>query len=167
MAYMSAWAGERASIDAARILAGRRARRKRRCAAPEMAGGRGARQIVDSRLSHHCRGSAMSQYAMRPTTTCHACGRTIDAEAVVCTGCGVMQGGARVLDSEKRILPALLLAFVLGPLGAHRFYVGKTGTAILQLVTIGGLGLWWLYDVVMLITGNFTDAEGEKITEWT
>jgi hypothetical protein len=45
--------------------------------------------------------------------------------------------------------------------------VGKTGTAILQLLTLGGLGLWVLFDLIVIITGNFTDKEGHKITEWT
>ena len=55
----------------------------------------------------------MNQYAVRPTRLCHACGKLIDAEAVVCTVCGVMQPAARGLDSDKRILPAFLL-FVFG-----------------------------------------------------
>lgn len=109
----------------------------------------------------------MPDYGMRPLTLCHACGRTIDAEAVVCTGCGVMQPAARALDSEKKLLPALLLVLLLGPFGAHRFYVGKTGTALLQLFTLGGLGLWTLYDIVMIVTGNFRDKEGEQLTQWT
>jgi TM2 domain-containing membrane protein YozV len=105
-------------------------------------------------------------YAVRPMTLCHACGRTIDAEAVVCTGCGVMQPAARALD-ERKILPVFLLAFLLGPFGVHRFYVGKIGTGLLQLVTLGGLGIWVLVDLVMIITGHFTDKEGIEITEWT
>lgn len=109
----------------------------------------------------------MSAYVpTRPVTTCHACGRTIDAQAVVCTHCGVMQRAARGLDSEQKLLPVFLLAFLLGPFGAHRFFVGKTGTALLQLFTLGGLGLWVLFDLVVIITGNFTDKEGNKITEW-
>jgi TM2 domain-containing membrane protein YozV len=105
-------------------------------------------------------------YAVRPTTLCHACGRTIDAEAVVCTGCGVMQPAARALD-ERKVLPVFLLAFLLGPFGVHRFYVGKIGTGLLQLVTLGGLGIWVLVDLVMIITGHFTDKDGNPITEWT
>ena len=69
--------------------------------------------------------------------------------------------------TEKRILPAFLLCFFLGPLGAHRFYVGKIGTAILQILTLGGLGIWVLIDFIMIIIGSFTDKEGNKITEWT
>ena len=69
--------------------------------------------------------------------------------------------------SEKKILPAFLLCFFLGILGVHRFYVGKIGTGILQLVTLGGLGIWALIDCIMLIAGAFTDKQGDKLTQWT
>jgi len=69
--------------------------------------------------------------------------------------------------TDKRILPAFLLCFLLGVFGAHRFYVGKTGTAILMIVTIGGLGIWALIDLILIIVGAFTDANGVKITQWT
>lgn len=69
--------------------------------------------------------------------------------------------------SEKRILPAFLLCFFLGCFGAHRFYVGKIGTSILQLLTLGGLGIWALIDWIMIIIGAFTDKQGQKLTEWT
>ncbi|MDM3871538.1 TM2 domain-containing protein [Porticoccus sp. W117] len=69
--------------------------------------------------------------------------------------------------TEKRILPAFLLCFFLGPLGAHRFYAGKIGTGILHLLTLGALGIWTLIDFIMIIIGSFTDKEGNKITEWT
>jgi TM2 domain-containing membrane protein YozV len=71
------------------------------------------------------------------------------------------------LATEKHILPASLLCAFLGVFGAHRFYVGKTGTGLLQLFTLGGLGIWMLYDLIMLVTGEFTDAEGSRLTEWT
>ena len=69
--------------------------------------------------------------------------------------------------SDKRILPAFLLCFLFGVFGAHRFFVGKIGTGFLQLFTIGGLGIWALIDLIIIITGSFTDKEGKKITEWT
>lgn len=104
----------------------------------------------------------------RPTKYCHACGGVIDAVAVVCPRCGVIQAPVpALLGSEKRILPAFLLCFLLGMFGAHRFYVGKIGTGILQLVTFGGLGIWWLIDMVMIIVGAFRDKEGEKLVDWT
>ena len=69
--------------------------------------------------------------------------------------------------SASRNLPALLLCFFLGVFGAHRFYVGKIGTGILQLLTLGGLGIWWLVDMILILTGSFRDGNGQKITEWT
>lgn len=69
--------------------------------------------------------------------------------------------------TDKKILPAFLLCFFLGIFGIHRFYVGKTGTAILQIVTLGGLGIWTLVDLVMIIMGAFKDKNGNKITQWT
>lgn len=69
--------------------------------------------------------------------------------------------------SEKKILPAFLLCFFLGCFGIHRFYVGKIGTGVLQLLTLGGLGIWALIDFVMIIIGKFTDKDGNALTEWT
>jgi len=69
--------------------------------------------------------------------------------------------------TEKRILPAFLLCFFFGIFGVHRFYVGKVGTGIVQLVTLGGLGIWALIDFIMIIVGAFTDKGGNKITQWT
>ncbi|MGS2724401.1 TM2 domain-containing protein [Porticoccus sp. GXU_MW_L64] len=69
--------------------------------------------------------------------------------------------------TTKRILPAFLLCFFLGPLGAHRFYAGKIGTGVLHLLTLGAFGIWTLIDFIMIIIGSFTDKEGNKITEWT
>ena len=69
--------------------------------------------------------------------------------------------------SEKRILPLFLLFFFLAWLGVHRFYVGKIGTAILFILTLGGLGVWWIIDLILIVTGNLRDKQGNKITEWT
>jgi TM2 domain-containing membrane protein YozV len=99
---------------------------------------------------------------------CFSCRDVIDTTAVVCPRCGTPQPaatGARM--SERRILPALLLCFFLGVFGAHRFYAGKIGTGILELLTLGGLGIWWLVDMILILTGSFRDRDGQKITEWT
>lgn len=65
--------------------------------------------------------------------------------------------------SPKGSALACLLCAFLGMFGAHRFYVGKIGTGVLMLLTFGGLGIWWLIDMVMLVFGEFTDAAGNKI----
>ena len=69
-------------------------------------------------------------------------------------------------SSDKKRLVALLLCFFLGGLGVHRFYVGKVGSGIAQILTLGGLGLWVLIDFIMIICGSFKDKEGSPITEW-
>ncbi len=66
--------------------------------------------------------------------------------------------------STKGFVPTLLLCLFLGGLGVHRFYVGKIGTGILQLVTFGGLGIWVLIDLIMIVIGKFTDSEGLLIS---
>lgn len=69
-----------------------------------------------------------------------------------------------VLKSDRSYLVTLLLCFFLGGFGAHRFYVGKVGTAILMLFTLGGLGIWALIDLIIIATGNFKDKQGKRIT---
>ena len=68
--------------------------------------------------------------------------------------------------SDKSRLVAALLCWLLGVLGVHRFYVGKIGTGILQLITLGGFGLWALIDLVIILVGSFKDKEGYVIKEW-
>jgi TM2 domain-containing membrane protein YozV len=67
--------------------------------------------------------------------------------------------------SEKSNLVALLLCLFLGGLGVHRFYVGKIGTGVLMLVTLGGLGIWALIDLIFIALSKFTDKEG-NILAW-
>ena len=114
---------------------------------------------------------------VHPTVLCHACGAPVDARAVVCPACGERQLGvtepseaprtAVASATDKRILPAFLLCLILGVFGAHRFYVGKSKSGVLQLLTLGGVGIWWLADLILIVTGAFRDAEGNRITEWT
>ena len=68
------------------------------------------------------------------------------------------------MQSDKNWLATLLLCLFLGGIGVHRFYVGKVGTGILQLITLGGCGICTLIDLIMIITGSFTDKDGNKIT---
>ncbi len=70
-------------------------------------------------------------------------------------------------SSEKKILTAFLICLFLGILGIHRFYVGKTGSGIAQLLTLGGLGVWVFIDWIMIMCGSFKDSDGKPLTEWT
>ncbi len=61
---------------------------------------------------------------------------------------------------------ALVLAVIGGCFGLHRFYTGRTQSAIWMCVTIGGLGLWYVYDVVVIMAGDFRDGEGRRVARW-
>jgi TM2 domain-containing membrane protein YozV len=65
--------------------------------------------------------------------------------------------------SNKKWGPVLVLCLLLGLIGFHRFYVGKAGTAIFMLLTLGGFGIWTLVDLIIIIIGEFTDEDGKKI----
>ena len=69
------------------------------------------------------------------------------------------------MKSDKEWLITLLLNLFLGTLGVHRFYVGKIGTGILQLITLGGCGIWTLIDLIMIVMGKFKDKDGYEIKD--
>ncbi len=68
--------------------------------------------------------------------------------------------------SGKKRLPALILCLLLGFLGIHRFYVGKIGTGIIWLLTLGIMGIGVLVDLIMIIIGSFTDKQGKALQNW-
>jgi len=60
----------------------------------------------------------------------------------------------------KNKTTAIILSFFLGGLGVDRFYLGYVGTGILKLITGGGLGIWWLIDLIRIITGSLKPKGG-------
>jgi len=51
---------------------------------------------------------------------------------------------------------------LLGFLGMDRFCLGQTGTAVGKLLTMGGVGVWWIIDVILLITNNLLPEDGSN-----
>ena len=115
---------------------------------------------------------------------CQACGAATDPMAELCLKCGAKLGKTVAGDaSPKSRMVTTLLAFFLGEFGAHRFYLGKTGTAIaMLLLTIVGYATIWLFligfvflaavwiwnliDFIMAIAGTMKDKDGKLIKNW-
>ncbi len=94
---------------------------------------------------------------------CENCGKEVSEQAKACPNCGQpVKGG---MYSEKSKVAAILLCFFLGGLGVHRFYVGKVGTGLLMLFTLGGLGIWTIVDLIIIVCGNFRDKEGKLLRD--
>lgn len=99
---------------------------------------------------------------------CKECGEIINIKAEICPKCGVRQIESPVVnekqkEQQNKWLVTLLLCWFLGVFGVHRFYTGHTGIGIIQLLTLGGCGIWVIVDLIIIIMGNFKDAQGNPI----
>jgi hypothetical protein len=97
---------------------------------------------------------------------CHNCKAETNATSPMCMKCGVSLKGENAPKGEgKDWLTTLLLCFFLGFIGVHRFYTGHTGIGVVQILTLGGCGIWTLIDFIMIIVGNFKDAKGNLLVK--
>jgi TM2 domain-containing membrane protein YozV len=122
---------------------------------------------------------------MAGTSFCPWCGAPTLPLAEICVKCGTRVAKKLEWDiSPKSRLATTLLAFFLGGLGVHRFYIGKTETAIVMLLLgIGGaattwflvgLGyillttveIWALVDFIFAVAGRMRDKEDRLIQKW-
>jgi len=115
---------------------------------------------------------------------CHACGGSTNALAEICIKCGARLAKAEIADiSPKSRLATTLLVCFLGIFGAHRFYLGKTGTAAVMLILgilyfatvwfygIGliflvAVGIWAFIDFIFAVVGNMKDKDGKLVKNW-
>ncbi len=70
-------------------------------------------------------------------------------------------------ESPKSRLYALILCFFFGWAGAHRFYVNKIVTGFIMMFTMGGFGMWWFIDLIMISIGAFKDKDNLPLKKWT
>ena len=68
--------------------------------------------------------------------------------------------------SDKSRTIALILVLLLGYLGIHRFYVDKIWSGILYLCTYGLFGIGVLVDLILILSGSFTDSKGNYVLNW-
>ena len=68
--------------------------------------------------------------------------------------------------SDRSFIATWMFAWLLGFLGVDRFYLGKVGTGILKLLTIGGLGIWWLIDLILVLAGVTRDKQGRLLPDY-
>jgi len=66
--------------------------------------------------------------------------------------------------SDKQKIVAALLCWFLGGLGIHRFYLGYSAIGVIQLLTLGGCGIWMLVDFIMILTGGLKDSDGRELS---
>lgn len=111
---------------------------------------------------------------------CPDCGASMAAEDRFCAACRwdannperraerVLPASPRNLGppSDKNRMTTLLLCVFAGFLGLHRFYVGRVGSGVLWCVSLGLLSVGWIYDLVMIATGEFVDDQGKRVLYW-
>lgn len=102
---------------------------------------------------------------------CRNCGKQLVDNPEFCQYCGtrLIDTGPTGGISEKSRLAVTLLSILppnLGVNGIHRFYLGKIGTGIAMLLTLGGLGIWTLIDFIYAVSGNMKDKDGKLIKNW-
>jgi len=70
---------------------------------------------------------------------------------------------ATTTQKDTKYITATYFSLFLGMLGVDRFYMGYVGLGILKLITFGGLGIWWLIDLIWIALGNAKTKRGVRL----
>ena len=121
-----------------------------------------AKQLAEN--AEYC--VACGQRPLAGTRYCQACGNEALPGAEICIKCGVRLGQVAAAGTgEKDWLIALILSILVGTLGVDRFYLGYVGLGLLKLFTLGGCGIWWVVDLVLIATNKLPDAQGRPLRQ--
>lgn len=71
------------------------------------------------------------------------------------------------LESDKSSLATFIIASLFGALGFHRFYTGHVIIGVVQLFTLGGLGIWTFIDVIAIATNRYEDSKGRLLKNYS
>lgn len=93
---------------------------------------------------------------------CGKCGHTLGTGPLTCEHCGFRL--VRDASPGRDWLTTLLLCLFLGGFGIHRFYTGHIAIGFIQAITLGGFGIWWIADIITIVTGSYRDKAGSPLS---
>ena len=67
---------------------------------------------------------------------------------------------------QRHFLAVFFISFMWGTFGVDRMYLGKWGTGILKLITLGGCGLWTIIDLILIMSGAMRDKQGREMLQF-
>lgn len=75
-------------------------------------------------------------------------------------------GKATKIPRQRHFLAVFFISFMWGTFGVDRMYLGKWGTGILKLITLGGFGLWTIIDIILIMAGTMRDKQGREMAQF-
>lgn len=78
----------------------------------------------------------------------------------------IVLGKVSKIPRQRHFLAVFFISFMWGTFGVDRMYLGKWGTGILKLVSLGGFGLWTIVDLILIMGGTMRDKQGREMAQF-